>query len=139
MTTQSHRVSVWRLPEDAPSACTCRRPNQYPDVQHVICGGSADHRNGCPGMTGWIRPDGLWCEDLPPPPPSSPVLDPGLYDAHAARAVDLYKAGRARSVAAACRQAVSEMGRGTHWGANAPRIGVPDRLYRRARSLLKRD
>jgi hypothetical protein len=90
-------------------------------------------------MDGWITRDGLWCEGLPPLPPTSPKLDPGIYDRHARRAAEIHAGGQAKSLAAACRMATDELGRGQYWGANDPRLGVPDRFYRRAKALLKGD
>lgn len=130
MTAYNSRTSVWHSPEDAPPGCTCRSKH-VTKVTHIFCGGCPDERE-CPGMSGWVGPGGQWCEDLPPLPPQSPMLDPGRYDAHAHRAVELLKEGKARSLAAACKQAVAEMGRGHGWGADDNKTGVPDRLYRRA-------
>jgi hypothetical protein len=69
-------------------------------------------------------------------PPQSPALNPQLYDAHARRAAEVFAAGEVLSLAAACRQAVAEMGRGHGWGADDGKTGVPDRLYRRAKQFL---
>lgn len=138
MTTLNNRVSVWRPPEAAPQGCHCRHKGVVETIR-VTCGGTADHINGCPGMTGWVTQGGFWSQDLPPPPASSPVLNPRLYDEHADLAVAHMKSGRASSLAEACRQAVSELGRGKNWAADDPKIGVPDRLYKRAGDLLKGD
>jgi len=136
MTQVSGRVSVWQPPEALPQGCNCRNL-RIDEITRMTCGGTADHKNGCPGMTGWFRPDGFWCQDLPPPPPSSPLLDPGLYDEHAHFAVELMMNGQARSKAEACRKARDKLGEGRYWGPNDPKTGVPDRLYKRVGALLR--
>jgi len=77
-------------------------------------------------MSGWVKPDGTWSVDLPPPEPENP---PDKYGKHVNVAVNLMLANRNLSRRSACLQAIEILGKPNDWPAPAPNLGFPRRFY----------